>query len=75
MSLAIKSQKFDASLLYLEAPERKKSGGFSFTLIPIKYDGEDCFVIVKGNFKLFKHIKKGKKSYSLRLRTNDDNRE
>ena len=41
MSKAIKSKYFDASLLSSEAPERKKSAGFSFTSIPIKYDGKD----------------------------------
>ena len=75
MSQAIKSKNFDTSLLYLEAPERKKFEGFSFTSIRIQYNGEDCFVIVKGNFKLFEHNNKLKKSYSLRLRINDDNRE
>ena len=58
MPQAIKSN------LYLKASERKKFEGFSFTTIPIKCDGEDCFVIVKGNFKLFEQNNKGKKSYS-----------
>ena len=73
MSPAIKSKNFDFSLLYLEAPERKKFEGFSFTSILIKYVGEDC--LVKGNCKLFQHNNKGKKSYSLGLRIDDGNRE
>ena len=59
----------------MEASERKKLEGFSFTSIPIKYDGENCFVSIKCNFKLFEHNNKGKKSYSLGLRIGDDNRE
>ena len=75
MTKAIKSKNFDTLLLCLRAPEQKKFEGFSFTSVPIKYDGEDCFVNVKGNFKLFEHDNKGKKSYSPGLRINDDNQE
>ena len=75
MLQAINSKNFDTLLLYLEAPERKKFEVFSFISIPFKHDGEDCFVIVKGNFKLFEHNNKGKKCYSLGLRIDDDNRE
>ena len=74
MSKAIKSKYFDTSLPSSEAPERKKSEGFSFTSIPIKYDGKDCFVKVKCNFKIFEHENKGHKSYSLGLRIDEDNR-
>ena len=59
----------------LKAPEQKKFKGSSFTSIQMKYDGEDCLVRVKGNYKLFEHNRKGKKFYSLGLRIDDDNRE
>ena len=75
MTKAIKSKNFDTLFLYLEAPERKLFEGFSFPSIPIKYDGKDCFINFNGNFKIFEHDNKGKKSYSLRIRTDDDNRE
>ena len=75
MTKAIKSKNFVTWLLCLKAPERKKFEGFSFASIPIKYDGKDCFVNVRGNFKLFEHNNKGKKSYSLGIRSYDDNRE
>ena len=75
MSQAIKSKNSDTSLLYLEAPEWKKFEVFSFTSIPIKYDGEDCFVMVKDNFKLLEHNNKGKECYPLRWRIDDDNQE
>ena len=58
MLQAIKSKNFDTLLFYLEAPERKKFVGFTSNLI--KYDDEDCFIKVKGNFKLFGHNNKGK---------------
>ena len=67
MSQAIKSENFDTSLLYLEALERKKFEGFNFTSISIKYNGEECLIKVKGNYKLFERNNKGKKSYSLGL--------
>ena len=73
MSQAIKSKNFDTFIL--RTPEQKKFEGFSFTSVLIKYDSEDCFIIVKGDFKLFERNNKGKKSYSLGLRTDDDNRE
>ena len=75
MSQANKSRNLDTLLLYFEAPEQNKFEWFSFISILFKYDGEDCFVIVKGNFKLFEHNNKGRKCYFLGLRIDDDNRE
>ena len=60
MMKAIKPKNFNTSLLCLKAPERKKFEGFSFTSIPIKYDGEDCFANIKGNFKPFEHVTKAR---------------
>ena len=74
MSKGIKSKDLNTLLLSSEAPERKEPEGFSFTSIPIKYDCEDCFVKVKGSFKIFEHNNKGDKSYSLGLRIDEDNR-
>ena len=53
---AIRSKDFNTSLLSSGAPKWKKSEKFTFTSIPIKYDGKDCFVKVKGNFKYLSMI-------------------
>ena len=72
MSKAIKCKNFDTLLICLEAPERKMFERLSFTSVPIKYDGEDCFANFKGDFKLFEHNNKGKTSYSTGLRIDDN---
>ena len=75
ISKVIKSRDFDTCLLSLGAPERKKFEGFSaFTSIPVKCDDKDCLVKAKGSFKILEHNNKRTKSYSLGLRTDENNR-
>ena len=75
MTKAVKSKNLDTSLLCLETPEQKKFEGLSFTSVPVKYNGKDWLVNVKGNFKLFEHNNKGKKFCFLGIRIDDNNQE
>ena len=69
------TENFDFEKLTAKTFESKKSGDFSYFAIPIDYDGEDPLMKIEGNFRVFKHVNKGRTNYSLAISVNDENEE
>ena len=68
-------EKFDFEKLLAKAFESKKSGDFTYFMIPFDYDGKDPLIKIEGNFRVFKHIHAGRVNYSLAISVNDEDGE
>ena len=68
-------ENFETDKLRAKAFESKKSGEFTYFVIPFDYDGEDPLKKIKGNFRVFKHANNRRVNYSLAISTNDKNDE
>lgn len=76
MNPIITLSTFDSSKISINDPELKKSGSFSYVLIPIKYDEKEMKMKLQGRLKIFQHDDKTtqKKNYSIGLEVDDRNR-
>ena len=68
-------ENFDFEKLRAKAFESKKSGDFTYFLIPFDYDGKDPLMKIEGNFRVFKHVNAGRVNYSLAVSVNDEDGE
>ena len=68
-------ENFDFEKLRAKAFESKKSGDFTYFAIPFDFDGKDPLMKVEGNFRVFKHVNKGRVNYSLAISVNDEDEE
>ena len=68
-------ENFDFEKLRALAFESKKSGVFTYFVIPCDYDGGDPLIKIEGNFGVFKHVNAGRVNYSLAISINDKNEE
>ena len=69
------TEKFNFEKLRAKAFESKKSGDFTYFVIPFDHDGKDPLMKIEGNFRVFKHVNAGKVNYSLAISINDENEE
>ena len=53
----------------------KKSGIFTYFVIPFDYNQGDPLIKIEGNFRVFKHVNAGRVNYSLAISINDENEE
>ena len=51
------------------------SGDFTYFVIPFDYAGKDPLMKIEVNFRVFKHVNKGRVNYSLAISVNDENKE
>ena len=68
-------ENFEIDKLRAKAFESKKSGEFTYFVIPFDYDGEDPLIKIEGNFRVLKHANNGRVNYSLAIGINDENEE
>ena len=68
-------ENFDVEKLRAKAFESKKSGEFTYFVIPFDYDGQDPLIKIKGNFRVFRQVNAGRVNYSLAISVNDENEE
>ena len=68
-------ENFEIDKLRAKAFESKKSGEFTYFVIPFDYDEEDSLIKVEGNFRVFKYVNNGRVNYSLAISINDENEE
>ena len=68
-------ENFEIDKLRAKAFESKKSGEFTYFVIPFDYDGEDPVIKIEGNFRVLKHANNGRVNYSLAIGINDENEE
>ena len=69
-------ENFDIDKLRAKTPETKISGNVTYVVIPFDYDGGDPLMkIEEGNFRVFKHVDKGRVNYSLAISIDDKNEE
>ena len=73
MPLTIKN--FEIDKLRAKPFELKKSGDFTYFVIPFNYNGKDPLIKIDGNFRVFKHVNKGRVNYSMAISINGDNEE
>ena len=66
-------ENFDFEKLRAKTFELKKSGVFTYFAIPFEYDEGDPIIKINGNFRVFKHVNKGRVNYSQAIRVNDEN--
>ena len=68
-------ENFEFEKLRAKAPELKKSGVFAYLAIPFEYDEEDPIIKINGNFRVLKHVNKGRVNYSLAISIDNENEE
>ena len=68
-------ENFEIDKLRAKAYEWKKSGEFTYFVIPFDYDREDPLIKIEGNFRVFKRANDGRVNYSLAISINDENEE
>ena len=51
-------ENFDFEKLRAKTFESKKSGDFTYFVIPFEYDEGDPIIKIEGNFRVFKHVNK-----------------
>ena len=68
-------ENFDFEKLRAKPFESKKSGVFTYFVIPFDYDGGEPLMKTEVNFRVFKHINAGRVNYSMAISINDENEE
>ena len=68
-------ENFEFEKLRAKVFESKKSGEFTYFVIPFHYDEGDPLIKIEGNFRVFKHVNAGRVNYSLAISINNDNEE
>ena len=69
------TENFESEKLRAKTPELKKSGVFTYFVIPFDYDGGDPLIKIEGNFRVFKHVNNGRVNSSIAININDENEE
>ena len=67
------TENFEFEKLRAKTFELKKSGVFTYFVIPFDYDGGEPLIKIEGNFRVFKHVNAGRVNYSLAISINDEN--
>ena len=68
-------ENFEFEKLRAKTPESKKSGVFTYLVIPFKYDEGDPIIKINRNFRVFKHVNAGRVNHSQAISVNDENEE
>ena len=68
---SLTTESFEFEKLRAKTPELKKSGVFTYLVIPFDYDEGDPIIKINGNFRVFKHVNAGRVNYSLAISIDD----
>ena len=68
-------ENFEFEKLRAKTPESKKSGVFTYLVIPFGYDKGDPIIKINGNFRVFKRVNAGRVNYLLAISIDDENEE
>ena len=75
MAVPLTFDNFEFDKLRAKSPETKKGGNVIYYSIPFEYEDSKSSSKVEGNFRVFRHEKKERISYSLAIEIDDENEE